>query len=267
MDTLAGKLSRKTLDAIVGRFRLSEVRGPGGGPFLPLAAKAFGGAPAGCFRVWDGGGKLSKVAYAGITVEPIGLDSHMIFAFTGRESPVPTFTLDSVYTNLPPGADPNFPAGGDMYAFHLDLVPRCDLGVNAGYMHRCYVPLTEARAAAMAADGVFPARLSPLQHAIMSPWMLAHRTAPEPFENAIFPVAATYLDHWLRLVDQGLGASAHEIVGESGAVRDARNRALIFSRRVDPVWEKIDRLLGADVSDRMIGVLRNQAVESHAPVA
>ena len=50
-------------------------------------------------------------------------------------------------------------------------------------------------------------------------------------------------------------------------MRDARNRALIFSRRVDPVWEKIDRLLGADVSDRMIGVLRNQAVESHAPAA
>lgn len=263
MDDLAGKISRSTLDSITGHFGLSEVRGEGGGPFLALSAKAFGGAPAGAFRVWAGGDNLSKVVYAGITVEPIGLDSHMIFAFTDKDSPVPTFTLDSVYMNMPAGADPNFPDGGDMYAFHLDLVPKCDLGVNEAYMRRCYVPLTEPRATVLAAEGVFPALLSPLQHAIMSPWMLAQRTTPAAYRNEIFPVAQTYLEHWMRMVDDGLGELEADIRGESGARRDARNRELIFSRGIDPVWRKIDGLLGADVSDLMIGVLRNQAVESN----
>ena len=269
MQTLADRLSRKTLDAIVDRFGLDEVTGPDGGPFLPLAAKPFGGAPVGSLRLWDGGEKLSKVVYTGITVEPIGLDSHMIFAFTDKASPVPTFTLDSVCTRLPaaadplpPGADPNFPDGGDMYAFHLDLVPRCDLGINAAYMRRCYVPLTEPRAAVLEAEGVFPALLSPMQRAIMSPWMLAQRTTQDAYGRAVFPVAETYLNHWIGLVDDGLDELAPEILGESGATRDARNRELIFSRDVDPVWSKIDGLLGADVSDRMIGLLRNQAIES-----
>ena len=264
MDTLAGKISQKTLDHIVDHFGLNEVHGEDGGPFLPLKANAFGGAPAGSFRLWDGGERLSKVVYTGITVEPIGLDSHMIFAFTDKDSLVPTFTLDSVYMNMPAGADPNFPDGGDMYAFHLDLVPRCDLGVNEAYMRRCFEPLTEARAAVTAAEGVFPALLSPMQNAIMSPWMLAQRTTSAAYEKDIFPVADTYLTHWLQLVDNGLDDLQGDIQGESGASRDARNRELIFSRDIDPVWQKIDGMLGAETSDLMISVLRNQATETHA---
>ena len=86
MDTFAGKISHKTLDTITSHFGLSEVHGEDGGPFLPLVAAAFGGAPAGSFRLWDGGDRLQKVVYTGITVEPIGLDSHMVFAFTESDS-------------------------------------------------------------------------------------------------------------------------------------------------------------------------------------
>ena len=266
MDTLASKISHKTLDTITQHFGLTEVHGEGGGPFLPLVAAAFGGAPAGEFRLWHGGEKLSKVVYTGITVEAIGLDSHMIFAFTKRDSVVPTFTLDSVYMNMPPNADPNFPEGGDMYAFHLDLVPKCDLGVNAGYMERCYAPMTEPRAAVLEADGIFPAQLSPTQNAIMSPWMLAQRTTAAAYEEQIFPIAESYLEHWIEMVDDGLDIVAENIRGEAGATRDARNRELIFSREIDPVWHKIDGMLGAEISDFMIGVLRNQKVESKADV-
>ena len=77
-------------------------------------------------------------------------------------------------------------------------------------------------------------------------------------------MAETYLNHWLDLVEDGLGGLAADILGESGAGRDAGNRELIFSREIDPVWGKIDGLLGAEVADLMIGVLRNQAVESGA---
>lgn len=266
MDTLARKISHHTLDRITSHFGLSEVHGEEGGPFLPLLAPSFGNVPAGSFRLWHGGDRLQKVVYTGITVEAIGLDSHMIFAFTRRDSLVPTFTLDSVFTRMPPDMDPNFPEGGDMYAFHLDLIPKCDLGVNEPYMRRCFEPMTELQARVLAADGVYAAQLSPMQRAIMSPWMLAQRTTPEAYETEIFPAADAYLDHWLALVDNGIDDIADSIQGEAGASRDATNRGLIFNREVDPVWNKIDMMLGADVSNLMIDVLRSQQVESKAKV-
>ena len=264
MDTLAEKISHHTLDRIVAHFRLDEVRGDDGGPFLPLVSPAFGNTSVGAFRLWHGGENLQKVVYTGISVEPIGIDSHMIFAFTKRDSIVPTFTLDSVYTKMPPGADPNFPDGGDMYAFHLDLVPRCDLGVNRAYMSRVYDALTDTQAAVLAADGVFPAQLSPTQRAIMSPWMLAQRTTSSAYESVVFPAAEAYTSHWLALVDDGLEDVAAAVHGEAGAGRDVANRELIFNRDIDPVWGKIDQMLGPEVSDLMISVLRNEQVEAKA---
>ena len=264
METLAGKISRQTLDRIVGHFGLEEVHGEDAGPFLPLVSPAFGNTSVGAFRLWHGGDRLQKVVYTGITVDPIGIDSHMIFAFTKRDSIVPTFTLDSVYTRMPPGADPNFSDGGDMYAFHLDLVPRCDLGVNKVYLSRVYDALTEIQAGVLAADGVFPAQLSPTQRAIMSPWMLAQRTTARAYSESVFPAAEAYTSHWLALVDHGLEDISSDIRGEAGASRDAANRELIFNRDIDPVWNKIDQMLGPEVSDLMISVLRNQQVEAKA---
>lgn len=266
MDTLAEKISHQTLQKISDHFGLAEVLGEDGGPFLPLTAPAFGNAPVGSFRLWDGGDSLLKVVYTGITVEPIGLDSHMIFAFTKPDSLVPTFTLDSVYTRMPPNMDPNFPEGGDMYAFHLDLVPRCDLGVNEEYMQRCYVPMTDTQAGVLASDGVYAAHLSPMQRAIMSPWMLAQRTSTQAYEAEIFPAAEAYLDHWLALVDNGVDDIADGISGDTGASRDAANRALIFNREIDAVWSKIDGMLGPEISDFMINVLRSQSVEAKAEI-
>ena len=266
MDTLAGKLSLQTLDKIVAHFDLEEVSGEGGGPFMSLTAPPFGNAPAGSLRLWHGGERLQKLVYTGIAVEPIGLDSHMLFAFTRRDSIVPTFTLDSVYTKMPPGADPNFPDGGDMYSFHLDLVPKCDLGVNHGYMQRVYADLSAPQADVLAADGIFSAQLSPLQRAIMSPWMLAQRTTTAAYEEHVFGVADKDLQHWFGLVDAGLDDLVADVQGEAGATRDAANRELIFNREIDAVWAKIDGLLGAEVSDAMIAILRNQKVEAKPPI-
>lgn len=262
MDTLAGQISHRTLNAIVEHFDLEEVTGKDGGPFMPLVAAPFGGAPAGSFRVWNGGDRLQKVVYTGITVEPIGLDSHMIFAFTKPDSIVPTFTLDSIFTKLPPGMDSNFPDGGDMYAFHLDLIPKCDLAVNFPYIRQCYESLNETHARVLAAPGVFPAELTPVQRAIMSPWMLAQRTTGDAYESVVFPAAERYLHHWLSLVDGSLDDVTKTITGTTGPERDAKSRALIFNREIDAVWEKIDGLLGPDVSEYMISVLKNQEIDA-----
>lgn len=262
MQTLAGEISSKTLETITAALGLIEIFNKDGGPFLPLVAPAFGGASCGSFRLWDGGDTLLKLVYTGITVEQIGLDSHMIFAFTKPDSIVPTFTLDSVYTRMPPGADPNFPDGGDMYAFHLDLIPKCDLGINYAYIKHAYEPLTELQAQTLAADGIFPAELSPTQRAIMSPWMLAQRVSPEAYRETVFPTAAAYTSHWLRILEEGMDDLVDGLQGEFGAARDLANRQLIFNRDVDPVWAKIDMMVGNETSDSMIDILRNQAVEA-----
>ena len=260
MDTLASKISHQTLDRIIEHFGLEEVTSSDGGPYLPLVSEKFGNVPVGSFRLWDGGDRLLKMAYAGITVEAIGIDSHMLFVFTQPDSMLPTFTLDSVYTRMPPGADPNFPDGGDMYAFHLDLVPRCDLGINHPYIEKVYEPLTTVQADTLNTEGVFEAQLSPTQRAIMSPWMLAQRVTAEAYEKAVFPAVDKYLTHWLGLMDNGIDDVT--IAGTPGADRDLANRRLIFSREVDPVWGRIDMMLGAETSDQMISALRSQTVEA-----
>ena len=55
-------------------------------------------------------------------------------------------------------------------------------------------------------------------------------------------------------------------LGKRSAGRDAANRELIFNREIDSVWNKIDGMLGADVSDFMIKVLRSQVVEDVAEI-
>ncbi len=259
MDTLASKLSNTTLDQIIAHFDLQEVKGTAGGDFLPLVAESFGGLPVGGMRVWDGGdGPIKKMVYIGVAVDPIGMDSHMIFAFTQPDSLVPNFTLDSVFSTLPPGMDPIMPEGGETYAFHLDLLPAVDLGVNLPYMEKCFIPLTEPQKECQTFDGIIPALLSPAQNAIMSPWMLAQRSDPVAYDAIVFKSAQTYLDHWLNLVDNGLDDIADQVVSSDPAAREAQNRALIFSRELDPVWQKIDMMVGAETSDYMITVLRDR---------
>jgi len=260
METLARKISQQTLDRISGHLGLEEITGANG-PFCALISPAFGDAEIGSMRLWRGE-RLQKMVYIGMTVAAIGIDSHMIFAFTMPDSPVPNFTLDSVYARLPPGADAEQPEGEEQHAFHLDLIPKCDLGVNHAYLRRVYQPLSETRQRLRAADGIYPALLSTTQRAIMSPWMLARRATPEAYREQVYPAVEEYLSHWLELVDQGLGDIADSIFGETGSSREAASRALIFNREIDPVWVKVDRMLGEATSEQLLAVLRSLGVES-----
>lgn len=261
MDTLASKISNETLDKIIQKFNFKEVKGTAGGDFLPLTAPKFGDIPVGGLRVWDGGEQLGKMVYIGITVEAIGMDSHMIFAFSKPDSLLPNFTLDSVFTQMPPGADPSLPEGGPMYSFHLDLIPSVDLGINYEYMKRCFIPLTKMQDECRAHEGIRQAMLSSAQNAIMSPWMLAQRCTPEAYTDVVFKSADFYLQHWFKMFDEGLDDLADGIISVDPALRERENRALIFSRELDPVWAKIDMMVGEETSNYMISVLRNQEIE------
>ena len=242
-QTLPQALWRKTIDQIVARFGLEEISGADGGPWLPLECQApvFEG-PIGQARVFRGP-PLLQVVTSTIVVPPLQLDSHMLFAFTPATSPVPHFTLDSV-------------KAGATYAFHLDLIPRMDLGAQLAYMDECFTPLTQAYEQGEAMAGLSKAQLSPRQRAIMSPWMLAKRATAEAFAG-IDELVRAYLEHWFQLVEQGVSATAlGGLRPEELAARDRLNKAIIFNREVDKVWDQITPLVGEAAANAQIEMLR-----------
>lgn len=238
--TAAADLSMTTLARIQDRFAMQEVGGPGGGPYIPLKSPM---GEVGALRLFKGDA-VAKMVYIGMAVPQFGLDSHMIFAFTPADSPVPHFTLDSVM-NAPD------------FAFHLDLIPRLDLGANLEYIWRAFTPLDAVYEQANQIEGLRPARLTPTQYAIMSPWMLAYRADAGAFDAIQAPVSA-YLEHWFGLVEDGLA----EFGAADLAARDQANRDAIFNPKVDKVWAQVERLLGAEMGERMRLILRNQTVEA-----
>ena len=54
----------------------------------------------------------------------------MIFAFSPLKSSIPHFTLDAITM------------GEGSNAFHLDLIPRVDMGAHLKYMDYMYGPIT-----------------------------------------------------------------------------------------------------------------------------
>lgn len=244
-ERLARDLCLGTLDRLIERTKVTEVLGEDGGPFrtLNLAPQPAGSplssdGPLGAYRIWTGDGAVTKVAYAGISVPSLNMDTHMIYAFSNPDSAVPHFTLDSVE------------AHGTL-AFHLDLNPRVDLGSHLEYMDYVYGPLTEVFNSGKAIEGLSEAQLTPRQRAIMSPWMLVSRATPDAYRQMGTRVE-DYLGRWFTLGEQGLPESVLDSIADTDLkARDAANRAMIFSRDVDPVWDQITPLVGDDMSEIM----------------
>jgi hypothetical protein len=237
--SLPQQLSLNTLEKIQTRCHMTEI----GAPYISFSSP-MSPVPVGALRLFRGE-NVRKMVYIGLIVPSIGLDSHMIFAFTAPESPIPHFTLDSVLA-------------GPHFAFHLDLIPRADLGANLTYMNAIFDALTPVFERARQIEGLTPAQLTPKQYALMSPWMLAYRANESAFERIQEPVNA-YLEHWFHLVEHGLPVEALP-AGEL-AERDRLNRAAIFNPSVDKVWAQVERLVGVEMGERMRGILCNQGVE------
>ncbi len=229
------ELCRHSVTSIVETLDLAEIVADGDA-YMILRSEMMPD-PVGTVRVFHREDVVDLV-YVGMTVPPIGLDSHMMFAFTPPDSAVPHFTVDSVQN-------------ADMFAFHLDLIPRLDLGAHLAYMDHCFTPLTEVRRAGMALDGLSPADLAPRQWALMSEWMMAHRASESAFRG-IGETVDAYRDHWFTLVRDGVPDEFLDGVGAAAlAARDEANRAAIFNPEVDKVWGNVARLLGEDSSERL----------------
>jgi hypothetical protein len=241
-QTPAKKLFDGALATILTSLNMMETRSGDGGPWLALMSHApFHQGQCGDVRVFTGGG-LFRVLTCSITAPAIGLDSHMLFAFTPSDSAVPHFTVDSVQA-------------GDHMAFHLDLIPRLDLATHLAYMDWAFGGLTETFTAASQIEGLSPAMITPRQRAVMSPWMLVNRATPEAFA-AVEPLVETYQKHWLSLLAAG---APDAILGEDSkatlAMRDRANKAIIFDPDVDKVWNQIRGLIGHEAVETIRGAL------------
>lgn len=234
---LAAQLASSTLDKLCKKLALRETEKIQlTSPMMP--------EPVGKVQVFCGE-KISKAVYVGMSVPFIKLDSHMIFAFAKPDSPVPHFTLDSVMND-------------ESYAFHLDLIPRVDLGANLEYIDAVYGALSDVFEKAQQIEGLSKANLNPRQLAVMSPFMLVNRATAEAFQK-IFASIDFYLNHWFSLVENGIGEDVEKkIFAADFAERDRRNREIIFNPAVDKVWGQVDRLVGAEMSAKMREILKSQ---------
>jgi len=94
--SLPARLFSTTLQRLVDTLELQEQLADNGGPFLPLVSQLpMVQGEVGNVRLFTGN-PLFRVVTCSLTVDPIQLDSHMLFAFTPGDSAVPHFTLDSV---------------------------------------------------------------------------------------------------------------------------------------------------------------------------
>lgn len=244
MSSLSAGLCQRTFDTIIERGDLTEVGPADGGPLMSLTSPAFG--EVGEVRVFRGD-SVAKAVYVGLAVPQIGLDSHMVFAFAPADVPVPHFTLDSVF-------------GQGTFAFHLDLVPRADLGTHLTYLDWAHTPLTATYDDVEQRPGLTRTAIGPRQFAMMSPWMLVHRADEEAFRGIDDAVDA-YLEHWFSLLEGGVPAEVSADLADTDlAARDHRNRANIFNPDVDRVWKQVEQLLALDQMEAVRGLLLDNTI-------
>ena len=225
-------LSQRTRARIQEKLGLHEQRPP-----LPLRSP-LSPTPVGEVRVLAGG-PLCRLMYVALALPQLGLDSHMLFAATPPEQMVPHFTLDAVQT-------------GDSCSLHLDLLPRLELATHLDYMDLVYRPLTPALEALRQLEGVSPVQLPVPHQALLNPWSIVGRAIAAAFAR-IEPIVTAYLEHWLALVARGvtLPEPGPAVITE----RDRRYLMALFSPSLDPVWSKLERLLGSEQTGRVRGIL------------
>ena len=160
---------------------------------------------------------------------------------------MPHFTLDSVF-------------GQGTYAFHLDLIPRVDLGTHLDYLDWAHTPLDATYDEVTGHPGLTKTAIGPRQFAMMSPWMLVHRAEEEAFRG-IGGTVDTYLEHWFSLVEGEVpDAVLADVADTDLPARDERNRANIFNPDVDKVWAQVQQLIGAEQAEAVRTLLLDNSI-------
>ena len=234
----------ESLEILIAEIGLTEVK-IGGRDYLPLQSDKISDF-TGTVRLFKGQGQVQKVVYNTLVLPSRSMETHMIFCFGAADSGVPHFTIDSIDM-------------GESMAFHLDMSPRVELGTHIEYMKRVYYPLTETFSKYTELEGLMPARLSPEQYALMSPWMLAKRATREAFTRIKNEAVPRYRDQYLKLVKEGIDPAF--TAGTNLAEHDKVYRAGLFSAEIDPVWPRVNHMAGERDGERLRRIMASHDLE------
>jgi Red chlorophyll catabolite reductase (RCC reductase) len=197
-----------------------------------------GAGRAGELRVYRGRGRVQKIVSSHLNLGPGNLDSHTLVVLTHPESPVPHLVLDTMREGM-------------RMTVHVDLLPKRDLAVSPEYLERCFEPLSEARQRVEEEAHFVPTRTSVRQRALLSPWG-AHFTLEPRHLQAAEAIIGRYLTHWVEL----LRSAAVELsAAPELAARDQLHRRIVFSRAADPIWRKLDGVIGSQSVDSILSAL------------
>jgi hypothetical protein len=233
--SLAREIVQRSIDHLVGALGLEEVRREDG-VFKLLRSEAMPDF-SGSLRVFRGREHVERMISTSLFIPTRNHQTHMVFCFGAPDEPIPHFTLDS--------SD----HGQGRYAFHLDLIPRVELGANLTHMRAVYGPLTEAFVHARSIEGLTPVNITPEQRSVMSSWMLVHGATEEAFTRCESELIAPYREHFVTLCKQPpTGVDVQP-------ARDQAVRAALFDPSVDPVWGRVDRMIGAESTALLRGLL------------
>lgn len=234
----------ESLDILIAELGLTEMK-IAGRDYLPLQSEKIPDF-TGTVRLFKGKGHIQKAVYNTLVLPSRNMETHMIFCFGAASSGVPHFTIDSIDM-------------GEQMAFHLDMSPRVELGTHVEYMKRVYYPLTDTFATYNELEGLLPARLTPQQYALMSPWMLAKRASREAFTRIKNEAVPVYRNQFLKLAKEGVDPSL--TADTNLAEHDKVYRAGLFSAEIDPVWPRVNHMAGERDGERLRRIMASHELE------
>jgi hypothetical protein len=199
------------------------------------------GKPAGLLKVYRGKAPVEYIITTSLYVEEMGLESYMLMAFVDPSSAIPHFAFD-VMTNSERGA------------FHVDYIPRLDLGIHPEYSKQVFEPLNDALDTLKADPDFAPGDGGRLLLSMLSPWTGLFQATPDILAGGS-TLIDRYLQHWFSLIDKGVSATAN---AEALADRDRRHRLALYNEENDMLWGLLKNLIGEKDRDLILSLLRGE---------
>jgi hypothetical protein len=199
------------------------------------------GKPAGLLKVYRGKAPVEYIITTSLYVEEMELESYMLMAFVEPGSAIPHFAFDAM-TNSERGA------------FHVDYIPRLDLGTHPEYSKQVFEPLNDALDAIKANPDFAPGDGGRLLLSMLSPWTGLFQATPDKLAGGS-ALIDRYLQHWFGLIEKGVSSSTNS---EGLADRDRRHRLALYNEENDMLWGLLKNLIGEKDRDLILSLLRGE---------
>ena len=199
------------------------------------------GKPAGLLKVYRGKAPVEYIITSSLYIEEMGMESYMLMAFAEPGSALPHFAFDAM-TNSERGA------------FHVDYIPRLDLGIYPQYSKQVFEPLNEALDTLKANPDFSPGDGGRLLLSMLSPWTGLFQATPDKLAGGS-TLIDHYLQHWFSLINTGVSTT---VSSKALADRDQQHRLALYNEENDMLWGLLKNLIGEKDRDLILSLLRGE---------